>query len=143
VSLDEYRSRVARGLKYCWRCREWKIRDAFGADTSRYDGRTAKCRRCKNAVGRASYAPVPPEKRRRLGPPRITRRSGDVLQARARINADVRMGLRPNPNDLFCALCGHKGEDRRHEYHHHMGYGAEHHNDVLPVCSRCHRREHV
>ena len=37
---------------------------------------------------------------------------------------------------------GHKGEGRRHEYHHHLGYAAEHHYDVIVLCSICHRSEH-
>lgn len=47
---------------------------------------------------------------------------------------------RPNPNSLPCVDCGHLGDDRRHEYDHHLGYEAEHHYDVQPVCSKCHAK---
>jgi hypothetical protein len=50
------------------------------------------------------------------------------------------MGRRPHPNDLPCTDCSHvwaPGE-RRHEYDHHLGYAAEHHLDVEPVCTTCH-----
>lgn len=70
------------------------------------------------------------------------RRDGDVKQARARINRDVELGNRPAADDLHCAMCGHKGPDKIHEYHHISGYGADHHYDVIPLCSTCHHAEH-
>ncbi len=78
-------------------------------------------------TGRSGPAPHPP-------------RDGDKIQARQRINVEVRTGHRPHPNDLPCADCGHiwsEGE-RRHEYDHHEGYAAEHHGSVQPVCTTCH-----
>lgn len=69
-------------------------------------------------------------------------RDGDKIQARQRINVEVRTGHRPHPNALPCVDCGHiwaRGE-RRHEYDHFLGYAAEHHLDVQAVCSRCHTK---
>lgn len=79
-------------------------------------------------TGRPGPAPKPP-------------RDGDREQARQRINVEVRTGRRPRPNDLPCAQCGHvwRPGERRHEYDHHLGYSAEHHMDVEPVCTTCHR----
>jgi hypothetical protein len=77
-----------------------------------------------------------------MGPPRHDPRDGDKIQARHLINQDIKHGKRPDPDDLHCAHCGHKGPDRRHEYHHHMGYVARHHYDVIPLCSKCHHEEH-
>lgn len=142
VSVQEYRERRSSGIKRCVSCREWKHVTAFGNDRSRGDGRAATCLRCRDRRYRKTYRSLAAEERRQPGPQRIDRRDGDRLQARSRINHDVRMGLRPNANDLHCAFCGHKGCDRRHEYHHHMGYAARHHNDVLPVCSTCHAEVH-
>lgn len=74
------------------------------------------------------------------GPLPMQPRDGDKLQARQRINVEVRTGRRPHPNALPCADCGHvwsEGE-RRHEYDHHLGYDAAHHYDVEAVCTRCH-----
>lgn len=76
----------------------------------------------------------------RPGPAPNPARDGDRKQARHRVNVEVRTGRRPHPNDLPCADCGHvwsEGE-RRHEYDHHLGYGAEHHLDVEAVCTTCH-----
>lgn len=76
-------------------------------------------------TGRPGPAPKPP-------------RDGDKLQARQRVNVEVRTGRRPHPGSLPCADCGHIGDDRRHEYDHHLGYAAEHHLDVEAVCTLCH-----
>jgi 5-methylcytosine-specific restriction endonuclease McrA len=65
-------------------------------------------------------------------------RGGDRKQARRRINYLVEKGRIPRPDDLACVDCGHKGEDRRHEYDHARGYSAEHQLDVEAVCSKCH-----
>lgn len=49
---------------------------------------------------------------------------------------------RPTPT-LPCVDCGHirsNSEERRHEYDHHLGYAAEHHEHVEPVCTTCHHR---
>jgi hypothetical protein len=79
----------------------------------------------------------------RPGPAPKSPRDGDVLQARQRVNVEVRTGYRPNPNDLPCIDCGHLGLDRRHEYHHFKGYAPEHHLDVEPLCAKCHRAREV
>lgn len=76
----------------------------------------------------------------KFGPPANAPRDGDKAQARQRINVEVRTGRRPHPNTLPCRDCGHVWQDgeRRHEYHHHNGYGAAHHYDVIPLCTECH-----
>jgi hypothetical protein len=84
------------------------------------------------ATGRPGPAPQPP-------------RDGDKVQARQRINVEVRTGRRPRPNTIPCVDCGHvwKAGERRHEYDHHLGYKAEHHYDVQAVCTRCQRARSV
>lgn len=82
------------------------------------------------------------QKTGRPGPAPQPARDGDKKQARQRINVEVRMGRRPHPNTLACADCGHihASGERRHEYDHHLGYAAEHHLDVEPVCTICHAK---
>lgn len=46
ISVEAYQAQLAAGLKYCWRCRQWKARDRFGIDRSRWDGRASKCVGC-------------------------------------------------------------------------------------------------
>lgn len=142
LSLEQYQDRIRSGQKRCTFCEEWKDKQFFDKDTSRWDVLTAGCRECRNERAKAVYSPIDVLFRLPAGPQRIPRRRGDKAQAKARINHDVEHKLRPNPNDLFCAKCGHKGNDRRHEYHHIMGYDELHHYDVIPLCSRCHHEEH-
>ena len=70
----------------------------------------------------------------RLDPP------GDREKARLLIKNEVRRGLRPHPNTLPCADCGHecRDDDKRHVYDHHLGYAPEHYGDVEAVCDFCH-----
>ena len=60
--------------------------------------------------------------------------------ARYKVNLEVMTGRMTNPNDLNCVDCGHKGNDRRHEYDHHLGYDVSHHLDVEAVCTICHHK---
>lgn len=78
----------------------------------------------------------------KFGPPAYAPRDGDKVQARQRINVEVRTGRRPHPNTLPCEDCGHEWKDgeRRHEYHHHNGYGPAHHSDVISLCTECHAK---
>jgi hypothetical protein len=142
LPLSEYQSLIAAGLKRCTFCTEWKSTCQFGVDATRWDGWSAGCTDCRRGRGQESHDPIGRMFRLPSGPARIARRLGDKKQAKSRINHDVSLGLRPNPNDLYCAKCGHIGSDRRHEYHHIMGYAEEHHYDVLPLCSACHHKEH-
>lgn len=142
ISLEQYREKTAQNLKRCTFCEEWRPIDTFAADASRWDGRTQGCIECRNSRSRESYDPISDLFRLPYGPHRILRRAGDKEQAKSRINHDVSLGLRPNPNVLHCVKCAHKGTDRRHEYHHVMGYSEMHHYDVLPLCSKCHHEEH-
>ena len=76
----------------------------------------------------------------RPGPTPKPGRDGDKLQARQRVNTEVRQGFMPHPNALPCADCGHiwKEGERRHEYDHHLGYAAKNQYDVEAVCTTCH-----
>lgn len=122
--------------KFCGGCQEAKPLTDFARDRSRRDGRTYRCRLCRNARSRATYVP----KLREVGRQFVAARDGDVKQARRRVNYLVEAGLLPAPNSLPCVDCGHvwtEGE-RRHEYDHHLGYAAEHHENVEVVCTGCH-----
>lgn len=142
ITLDEYVDKVERGLKRCVDCSKWVVREDFVVDESRWDGLAAKCFRCASTRQQNTYIPVSAEQCSRMGPTRDQMRDGDKLQARHFVNLDVQSGRRPNPNSLYCVKCGHRGTDRRHEYHHHMGYSVQHFYDVVPLCTTCHSSEH-
>lgn len=140
MAFDDYVGRIEAGEKNCIDCRQWKRRSSFNTDASRWDGLCSKCQSCSSSRGIASYEPVHFDDMK-FGPTRNIVGGSD--RARNFINEDVAKGRRPNPNDLHCALCGHKGSERRHEYHHHMGYTPEHVFDVVALCTTCHHGEHA
>ena len=142
LAFDEYVSRLDAGLKRCVDCNQWLPGSEFRPDRTRWDMRSAKCAACNNGRNRARYVPVAEADRKPPGPLRAAPRDGDKLQARYLVNRDVKLGRRQPASELHCAYCGHKGPDRRHEFHHHMGYSARHHYDVIPLCALCHAREH-
>lgn len=137
-----YRQKANSGLKYCYRCREWKPRDGgFTTDRSRTDGKNPLCRDCASRSSRRSYKKRPPNLTtgRRL----VAARDGDCQQARSRIVTLVKSGIMPHPNRRPCSKCGHVWEpsQKHHEYHHHKGYAAEHHENVEALCFTCHGKE--
>lgn len=139
LGVNEYLDRLSKGLLYCWRCQDWHQAEEFGKDSSRASGRTSSCRRSKNADARQRHEPV--QGPRPVGRIRVQPRDGDYRQARRRVNYLVDQGLIPDPNDLPCTDCAHiyAVGGWRHEYDHHLGYAAEHHEDVQAVCTSCHR----
>jgi hypothetical protein len=142
ISFQEFIDRVDSGLKRCMSCKQWIKFSGFISDASRWDCLSSRCSECQRRFQRQRYEPVPPSEWKPKGPPRKEPRDGDKIQARHLINLDIRHGKRPDPDMLHCAYCGHKGTDRRHEYHHYMGYEARHHYDVIPICSVCHAQAH-
>lgn len=140
VSFEEYQLRRAGGQKWCLRCKCWHPVARFGLDASRYDGLNASCGLGRRRFHADTYVATPEDQRKPMGPPAHAPRAGDKAQARHYINLQVRKGMRPHPNLLPCTDCGHNWipHQKRHEYDHHLGYAAEHHGDVQPVCTRCH-----
>lgn len=141
MAPEAYLEKLADGQKRCTSCKEWRSADAFGADSTRADGRSACCLDCRGSRYRKTYVPHPLAPGL-SGPQPKPARDGDRKQARQRINVEVRGARRPHPNTLACVDCGHvwKQGERRHEYDHHNGYAAKHHYDVVPVCTQCHHR---
>ena len=140
LPLDVYRARIAAGLKHCGKCRQWLDRGHFNKDVRRGDGLSANCRSCcstGNPRGWHAKPNINPETGR-PGPARLTPRDGDKQQARQAVTRLVRLRLIPRASELACVDCGHLGPDRKHEYDHHLGYDAEHHEHVEPVCVACH-----
>lgn len=124
VSLDEYQERRAAGLKWCFRCRSWKLREQFAIDRSRTDGLTAQCFDCRR-VG---------QRKKLLSSGTPAERQG----AHDAVRWAIKRGRLIPPTDLPCLDCGGKAV----HYHHHLGYERSHWLDVVAVCYRCHRRRH-
>lgn len=137
LTIEEFRERIASGQKRCTSCDRWRPQSTFSVDASRGDGRDASCRDCKSARWRAAYKPRPRKRGRRYA----AARDGDRLQARGRVNHLVNIGVLDDPNSAPCTDCDHRtGDGVRHEYDHHLGYAAEHHESVQAVCTRCHAK---
>ncbi|HUW00872.1 MAG TPA: hypothetical protein VMW08_00840 [Acidimicrobiales bacterium] len=133
-SHEEYASHLELGEKWCGGC-GWQPRSAFGSDRNRSDGLAALCRPCRRQRAKDRYERRdPPAPGRRY----VTARDDDRLQARGRVNHLVNVGVLPNPDEVACCDCDHRGSDRRHEYDHFLGYAPEHHEAVEAVCTKCH-----
>lgn len=139
LTVEDYQHRIENGYKWCVICKLWQPQSDFGKDSSRWDGLASGCRVSRNRKSKENYKPKPrPAKGRFFTPPR----NGDAKQARRRINYFITAGLIPAPNSLPCTDCGHIWSQggKRHEYDHYLGYAAENHERVEPVCTRCHHQ---
>lgn len=76
-----------------------------------------------------------PARTRPAGKPRTKARDGDKRQARRRVQTLILNGTLPAPADVPCVDC--QAVPGR-EYDHHLGYGADHHEDVEALCAGCH-----
>lgn len=54
LDLDEWRRRINSGLSWCYHCKTWKPRGAFGKDKSRSTGLTSACKPCVSEKGARS-----------------------------------------------------------------------------------------
>ena len=54
IPRDVYRAHVARGEKWCYRCKAWRHSTLFGARAALADGLDNECRACRNARARAA-----------------------------------------------------------------------------------------
>jgi 5-methylcytosine-specific restriction endonuclease McrA len=85
ITADEYRSRIASGLKRCTKCKNWRAVGEFARDASRHDGRSAKCTWCTRVAVRKCTK----------GRPSTFKGRSHTLEARALMSAS-RKG-RPGP----------------------------------------------
>ena len=47
VPVEVYKNKIAQGLKWCCRCKEWKIKEGnFSKNVNRGDGLNNNCRDC-------------------------------------------------------------------------------------------------
>jgi hypothetical protein len=141
IPRAEVEEHLSAGEKWCVGCKKWQPRTEFGRDASRPDGLATTCIVFRRAAYKKKTDQI--ERKPRVyqrGGSRVLARAGDKMQARRRVNYLVESGLIPNPNDLPCVDCNHKGPERRHEYDHFMGYLPEYHETVESVCSRCHKK---
>lgn len=145
VSVVELVAKEAAGLKWCYKCKQFVPRAEFCSDCTRHDGLACVCGPCRRVKVRKPFKPGinPVTGKPGPAPKAYVGRDGDKKQARYQVNLEVLTGRIPSPNSLPCDSCGHIGDGKRHEYHHHLGYEAKHHLDVIPLCSTCHATERL
>jgi hypothetical protein len=150
--------------KRCWKCGEPKPITDFYKNRSKFDGLGDYCKPCDHARLKR-YAKTPKGRAKVLARVRKyqatargkttiavylqsprgralkcaqVRRSAarypEKIKARNDLNHAIQRGEIPKARTLKCAGCGKQAR----EYHHHLGYAAEHRLHVIPVCKRCH-----
>jgi len=132
LTVDDYLSRVANGQKWCSNGRHWVSRSDFYSNRVKTDGLSPMCTPCRIAYRKLSKKQT--SARRWKAPV-----DGAKMQANHRVTYLVSVGILPKPSVIPCSKCGHMGQDRKHEYHHFMGYAAEHHEVVECLCTKCHK----
>ena len=125
LTLADYMDKLAKGLKWCTKCKQWKARDLFGIDNSRGDGLAARCFQCSRIAIR--------KQRKILAPSTQVRQ-----QAADAIRWAIKRGQLAAPSNLPCFICGGNAT----LYHHHLGYAKSHRLDVQALFIGCHVRSH-
>lgn len=125
ISIGQYTANRTNGLKWCYKCKNWKPQAQFGIDKNRGDGLAAVCFTCRRVAVR---------KRRKDQAP-----SQKVAnQATNAIRYAVKCGRMVKATELPCHDCGKPAQ----VYHHHLGYARRHWLDVIPLCKSCHTKRH-
>lgn len=128
-------------MKLCRPCGVEHPVQEFHRDKYSKDGLKSYCKRVNHHYFVEWKKRNDPFYPRKKGDRRKPARDGDQRQARRRVQTLIENGTLPHPNDIPCVDCGniYNGEKRGHEYDHHKGYAAEHHEDVECVCYPCHK----
>lgn len=160
ISVEAYKAKRASGQKRCWRCRSWKLVEAFGRNKRLADGLSAACLECnRRAYTPRERGPSPlrgikmsDEAKRKMAAAhrgsqnhrwkgglslKKNRNPLETLAKRA-VNHAIEAGYLATPKRLPCFDCGKKAK----EYHHHRGYEQAHWLEVQALCRKCHNRRH-
>ena len=60
------------------------------------------------------------------------------IKAQRTVNNAIADGKLRRPDSLICHYCPEQAK----QYHHHKGYEPKHWLDIVPTCTRCHRKSH-
>lgn len=149
--------------KLCNKCNQIRNYDDFWKDKNRSDGLNSTCKFCrkewsKSQSGRASESIRgrkyrQSESGKQIIQKRLSSLSGknivkrkdkkyresnpEKYHARQAVNNAIKRGDLPKTSSLKCNNCG----DRASQYHHHS-YKVKYWLDVIPLCKKCHNKEH-
>ncbi len=121
ISYEEYLDKLSQGLKWCWKCKTWKLKEMFGIDKNRHDGLHAVCQLCR---------------RTQTGLPKLPSKQSLDKQARTAVGYAVTSGRLVKASQLPCFDCGKQAR----EYDHYKGYEKENWFAIQAVCSSCHKK---
>jgi len=127
IEYSEYCANLDAGLKWCSYGRHWTNINRFPPDSSRIDGKAQACKPCHVKFHRSLKRKPTKSDREKL-----------KIQAKNKVNNTIRAGKLPKASTIPCSKCGHFGNDKKHQYHHHKGYEEQFHLDVVVLCIRCH-----
>ena len=125
VSYEIYLANRKSGLKWCWKCKSWKLEIQFSKDHSRGDGLKSICRECgrvKQRVKRLGFVASEKQKQKARDAVRWAIKRGRLIKAIA----------------CPCFYCGKQA----HQYHHYRGYGDSNLLDIRATCQKCHINQH-
>ena len=157
-------------MKQCSKCKEWQYTSLFVKRKSSKDGLDSWCKSChktyqQSDVGKksqskrsrtyrsstkgkeivkqytAKYRKTEKEKlaaRKRRARYAKSDYGKRALVARMALNYRVLKGEICHISKLQCCYCSKQAE----HYHHHLGYDKKYWYDVIPVCIKCHLKEH-
>lgn len=130
-------------MKQCRKCGEEKDLSEFFKDRSRKDGLQSWCKacraaHCKTPRGRESAHRYITSDKGLANEARRRRRDPEKRAARSAVTVAVRDNRIPPPSMLTCE-CGEPAQ----EFHHFAGYDEPNWFNVNPMCSPCHKKEHL
>jgi hypothetical protein len=114
---------------------EWKIKhpEEFKAMQDAYVDRNpdkVKASKKQYYVNNSDYVYEQVKRRRNESP--------EKYNAHKAVQIAVKNGSLPLVKTQTCELCGNTAQ-----HYHHWSYLLEHQLDVIPLCAKCHRKEHV
>jgi len=135
IPLRVYQTYIAQGLKRCSSCTLWQTIEHYYVHKRKDKAfPSSSCKGCLSVQSKQAYT----------GNSRKLPQDGNKAQAYRTIRKEIENGTRKHPNTLPCANCGRVwlDGDTRHEYHHHLGFAADFHTSVTPLCKPCHINAH-
>jgi hypothetical protein len=125
LPFDEYLKKLNNGLKWCYKCRVWKLQVVFDIDKSRGDGLASACVDCRRVKVRMRHKVFPATQQEKT----------IAIEA---VRTAIRRKRLIAPKYLPCLDCGKQAR----VYHHHLGYARAHVLDIHALCYSCHKYRH-
>lgn len=144
-----------KATKRCSKCKQNKPVSEFYRNRARKDGHLEQCKSCRKVYdkqfNRTEHRQAYLKKyykeyfqndenkaSQRCAVNKYQKRHPEHQKARDAVKFAVRSGKLPRLNTKLCHYCPKPAQ----QYHHWHGYEKEHWLDVVPSCTKCHRKCH-